>query len=141
MEDLRKLLLDVKQARIDEAVAKENKKNILSSPLVLEVLDDYDNKRGATAHAIKALKDYALAWVMLNSGEKLEYGVKTRKITKLIYTVKDAFEWCKINFVAALTVDKKKFEKYVKAADEKPDFVDVETVVTITIPADLSGLE
>jgi len=141
MNELLDHLKDVKKAREDEKEAMRLKKETLASPIVSAVFDDHKQKKAAKDEAEKSLRSYVLGWVKENPDEVwANHGVKFRKTTKLKYSASDALAWCKENFKAALTIDKSKFEKYVKSADKKPEFVEVVETLGVTIPSDLSEL-
>lgn len=132
---MKELLLAVRKARKEEAEAMKNKKDIMASPLVSSVVDDHKAKKLVTKQAVQALADHVL------KTEIAGFGVKIKNRTMRTYKISDAFEWCKKNMVAALTIDKKAFDAYLKTAKELPDFVEVEKTPYVTIPSDLSDIE
>ena len=132
---MKELLLAVKKAREEEAEAMRLKKEIMASPLVSAVVDDHKAKKDALVDATQALCNYVL------QSELVDFGVKIKTRTKRIYSIANALEWCKVNMQAALTVNTKAFDDYLKTAKELPDFVEEEKTPYVTIPTDLSGID
>lgn len=80
----------------------------------------------------------------IETGEKhILPGIGIREYTRVQYDEDEAREWCKVNLPDALKLDKRKFEKYVKAVSEMSPVpvAQVDKEPTATISSDLSEVE
>ena len=75
----------------------------------------------------------------LETGEKhIHAALGIRVGTSFEYDATEAKSWCEQRLPDALIVDKKLFEKTLKAFDKVPEFVEVKETITATIATDLS---
>lgn len=106
-------------------------------------------KEGAEAHlntmheVEKEIREGAINEFLVSGNKKPWDGIGIRETTKIDYDEKLATEWCKHRLPEALTIEKKKFEKFVGTFDQEdlPAFVSITKVPTATIASDLSEYE
>jgi hypothetical protein len=84
------------------------------------------------------LRELALADFKATGSKKPHPGVGIRVSTKLVYDPAVALDWAKTNVPAALVLDTKTFEGFVKASTAPVTFVSIVETPTATIATDLS---
>jgi len=92
------------------------------------------NEKIKTSKAM--LSDDALVEFQKNGEKKLLGGIGIRVGAKLIYEETKAFEWAK-QHAMALQLDKRAFEKIVKADPTTVSFVESEEKITVTFPKEI----
>lgn len=102
-----------------------------------ELLHQIDEAKIDAREAEDALRAAGFAEYEATGTKKLPCGLGVRVITKLDYDPVVALEWAKAHGLA-LTLDTKAFEKIAKA--DRPDFVSLVEVPTVTLPSDSAKL-
>jgi len=136
------LLIAVRDAREVEQKAKDHKALLLGATLIIEATEQHLNARIARDLAERALRERVLDAGEVEYGLR-EYGVKLKNRKGIPqYDTGDATDWCRDHFSAALIVDRKAFENFLKTAERAPEFVTIsDDEPFVTIPTDLSGIE
>jgi len=141
MEELLKRLADVKY---EEEVIASKMKGLLNTILEsaeYKTLEELKRVRNAEIQMLdEQIRYEAICYYMETGDKKPIEGVGIRVMTKVNYDEHKATDWCTTNLPAALTVNKKVFEKIVKEMPEEslPDYISIEEQPSATISSDLS---
>jgi hypothetical protein len=142
MTEYNELLAKLAAQRLTLATAKEMKGAMVKA---FEETPSYQAIQGNIASATNQISDLenelrglALADYKATGSKKPHPGVGIRVSTKLVYDPAVALDWAKTNVPAALVLDTKTFEGFVKASTAPVTFVSIVETPTATIATDLS---
>ena len=132
----KELLIALYAARLDAERAKAAKDLLLKSEEYIDVTERKKFYDDAQTKLEQELREH-----VLKTGEQI-HGLKIKTRTKREFSLPEAVEWCKKNFSAALTVNKKTLDDFLKTASPEamPEFVTITESPFVTIPTDLSDI-
>jgi hypothetical protein len=143
MTEYNELLAKLATQRLMLATAKEMKgamvKAFEETPSFQEIQANINDATSQIDELTKDLHELALADFKATGSKKPHPGVGIRVSTKLVYDPAVALDWAKTNVPAALMLDTKTFEGFVKASTAPVTFVSIYEVPSATIATDLSA--
>jgi hypothetical protein len=142
MSEYTELLSKLAAQRLTLATAKEKRLAMEAAfwetPSYQAVQSNIDAANAQIGELTKDLHEMALADYKATGSKKPHPGVGIRVSTKLVYDPAVALDWAKTNVPAALVLDTKTFEGFVKASTAPVTFVSIVEMPTATIATDLS---
>jgi hypothetical protein len=142
MSDYNELLSKLAAQRFTLAIAKEMR------AAMVKAFDETPSQQALQASINYAaqqvdelsnqLREQALADYKATGSKKPHPAMGIRVSTKLVYEPGMALDWAKTNLPAALVLDTKTFEAFVKATTVPVTFVSIQETPTATIATDLS---
>ena len=143
MNDLiRELAIDERQFEKGKEVVKYHQEKLEQTPewKTLQNVKAGLEQWAQTVEDLRAkIKDQTVK-AFLDTGEKhIHPALGIREGISFSYDSQLAKAWCEHRLPDALIVDKKLFEKALKAFEQVPNFVKVDKTVTATIATDLSS--
>jgi hypothetical protein len=143
MSEYAELLAKLAAQRLTLATAKESKAALLKAfeqtTIYLAIQDNITEANQQIDDLTKQLHELALNDFRATGSKKPHPAMGIRVSTKLVYDLGVALDWAKTNLPAALVLDTKTFEGFVKATTVPVTFVSVTETPTATIATDLSA--
>jgi hypothetical protein len=143
MSEYSELLAKLAAQRLTLATAKELRtvmiQNFEESPTYQAVQTNINNASNQIGVLTEQLHELALSDFRATGSKKPHPGVGIRVSTKLVYDQGVALDWAKTNLPAALVLDTKTFEAFVKATTVPVTFVSELQIASATIATDLSA--
>jgi hypothetical protein len=142
MSEYTELLAKLAAQRLTLATAKEMKtamvKTFEETPSFQAIQGNIASAANQIDDLTQQLHELALSDFKATGSKKPHPGVGIRVSTKLAYDPAVALDWAKTNLPAALVLDTKTFEAFVKATTVPVTFVSVTETPSATIATDLS---
>jgi hypothetical protein len=142
MSEYNELLSKLAAQRLTLATAKESKAALLKAfeqtTIYLAIQDNITEATNQIGYLTEQLHELALNDFRATGSKKPHPALGIRVSTKLVYEPVVALDWAKTNLPAALVLDTKTFEAFVKATTVPVNFVSEMQIALATIATDLS---
>jgi hypothetical protein len=142
MTEYNELLSKLSAQRLTLATAKESKAALLKAleqtTIYLAIQDNITEATNQIGYLTEQLHELALNDFRTTGSKKPHPALGIRVSTKLVYEPGMALDWAKTNLPAALVLDTKTFEAFVKATTVPVTFVSEMQIASATIATDLS---
>ena len=137
LKELESKLAELKTARHLAEEAQNRYEILTSAPLIKEARAAVQELGAAALQKEQEVRALTLKAYQETGDKKPVIGAGIRVIREIRYLPAVALAWCKENFVAALTLDKKTFERYALESATPPEFVTITEEPQATIAREL----